>query len=440
MDTIRLKSRPLTGGRLKILGFKHAATVIIAAAVATGRRVRLGNVPEVLDIEALQKIVNQLGGTAALCSGWLDIDCAGLDRHAIPVELSASIHGAIYLMPALLGRLGRVRYQKFGGCPIGDDGARPIRHMLDVLRRFGAEFASENGFTIGTSTPFRACEIDIMDFSGMPRDLTGPMVSGATKTAILAALCVDRGETIIRNAYLKPDVTELLDFAAACGYGVVRAGGDVFIRPHETPADPADAQVVEFSLVSDISEVMTYASLSILTSVGIDLECQKPEKVRTGLAPEIAILDEIGIDFVVEDDVVSARKRGGIHKTDIVVKCMGIYSDHQPLFALMLCYATGCSTIREMVWRERFAYAEELNKLGASIERNGDGIVITPKPLHDEPAVVHATDVRAAAVLVVAGLVRGGETVIEGAAHLHRGYSGLVDRLARLGSTIEWLD
>lgn len=437
-DTLRLRWKPLKGGRLRIRGFKHAATLIMAAAVATGRRIRLGNVPTILDVAVIREIVERLGGRTTLEGEWLEIDCADVREHVIPGELGTRIHGAIYLIPALLGRLGAVRYQSFGGCPIGDGGARPIRHMLDVLEKFGAEFVSGPEGTDGASDRFRACEVDIMRFSEDDIDPTGPLVSGATKTAILAALTVDQGETIIRSAYLKPDVTELLDFAAACGYGVSCIDGDVYIRS-PGKADPLRADApVEFCLVSDISEVMTFASISVLSGASIGLECRKPEKVKAGLAAEIEVLERMGIDFLVEGDMVSVRRRDRILATDIVVRSAGIYSDHQPLFALMLCYADGPSTIRETVWKERFAYADELNRLGAEIERRTAEIAIVPRSLHDEPAVVRATDLRAAAVLVVAGLVRGGETVIEGASHLERGYSDFASSLARLDSHVEW--
>jgi len=438
MDRIKLNPTSLQGGTLNILGFKHASTLIMAACVASGQKALVANVPEILDVRVLAQIIGILGVSVRRSGGSLQLDPSGVAGHDIPDELGVRIHGAMYLIPALLGRLGRVRYASFGGCAIGDAGTRPIQHVLDVLARFGARFRFDADATTGECAELRACEIDIMDFSDVAGDLTGPLVSGATKTAILAALSVKHGSTVIRNAYLKPDVTELLEFVAACGYGVRRTGTDVLIQP---PAS-ADARPddVEFTLVSDISEVMTYVALSILADIQIRLQCRKPEKVRDGLAAEIGVLDAMGIDLRIEDGLIcAARRHAGVRHVDIVVKSTGIYSDHQPLFALMLCYASGPSIIRETVWKERFAYVAELNKLGARIEKRAEAIFITPKALHAEPAVVHAADLRAAAVLAVAGLIRGGETTIECASHLERGYSNFAGNLAKLNSHIELL-
>ncbi|WP_065824422.1 hypothetical protein [Photorhabdus australis] len=427
-------------GNIKVSGFKHAVTLVMAASVALNNKIIIHNVPHVLDTIVISQIINELGGTCIHKNDCLKIMCTQLNTPIIPPSMADKIHGSIYLIPVLLGRLGQVSYQSFGGCTIGQGGSRPIEHMLSVLTRFGTTFSAVGETMTGYTNGFSACSIDIMDYSDVTDELTGPLVSGATKTAILAAMFVTNGQTVIRNPYMKPDVTELLDFLSTAGYRISGTAKEIIIERGTVDSIENSTRIIEMTLVSDVSEIVTYLTLSVLAKVSIQLECKKIEKVQAGLCAEITLFKAIGIDVNFNKNKVFVREVQQLYKSEIIVKSHGIYSDHQPFFALLMCYADGHSYIEERVWTERFAYVPELEKLGANIEKCANRISIFPRALHDNQAEVFATDLRAAAVLLIASLIRGGETTIKGASHLERGYSNMLANLRMLNANVEAIE
>ncbi|MEJ5175255.1 hypothetical protein, partial [Erwinia sp. MYb416] len=292
---------------------------------------------------------------------------------------------------------------------------------------------------IGSTNGFQACTIDIMDFSDFPDDLTGPLVSGATKTAILASLSVTEGVTRILNPYLKPDVTELLSFLRLNGFRVSWNKEEIVICPPDVPVDIVTRDKVTVTLLSDLSEVITYLTLSILSGKKIRLHCDKIDNVISGLQAEITLFRRIGINIIHENKTLYAVAKPELSPCDVVVKSTSIYSDHQPFFALILCYARGLSNIEERVWKHRFSYAHELNKMGTDIGVFDGKICINPAVLNSEPQSVFAQDLRSAAVLLIAAIVRNGETIITGCEHLERGYTHLIENLSSLGVNIHYL-
>ncbi|MGS0628620.1 MULTISPECIES: hypothetical protein [Photorhabdus] len=440
MKSLKVTPSRLTGGNIKVSGFKHAVTLVMAASVALNNKVIIRNVPHVLDTIIISQIINELGGTCIHKNDYLEIICTQLNTPIIPPFMADKIHGSIYLIPVLLGKLGQVTYQSFGGCTIGQGGSRPIKHMLSVLTRFGASFSTAGETTTGYTNGFSACSIDIMDYSDVADELTGSLVSGATKTAILAAMFVTNGQTVIQNPYMKPDVTELLDFLSTAGYRVSGTSKEIIIEHGTVDSAENTTRIIEMTLVSDVSEIITYLTLSVLAKVSIQLECKKIEKVQSGLCAEITLFKEMGIDVNFNKDKVFILKVQQLYKSKIIVKSHGIYSDHQPFFALLMCYADGHSCIEERVWAERFAYVPELKKLGANIAKCANRISIFPNVLHDNQTEVFATDLRAAAVLLIASLIRGGETTIKGAHHLERGYSNMLANLRMLNANVETIE
>ncbi|MDE9541064.1 hypothetical protein [Xenorhabdus bovienii] len=430
MDILQVNTSNVTHGKINIAGFKHALTIIVAAAIGINRKVRIDNVPDVLDTHVLSKIINLLGGNCVYNGTALEIESSHLSDSVIPDSLAALAHGSIYLIPVLLGRFGRVKFSSFGGCLIGDNNSRPINHILSVLQKFGADFNVAMDYTEVRTKELHCCNIDIMDYSDVKGDLTGPLVSGATKTAILAAIFVRRGVTVIKNPYLKPDVTELLDFLKEAGHVVTVNTSEVIIS--HVACDEHYDKPVQFDLISDLSEIITYLTISVLSEKKIELLCHKKSKIMSGLAPEISLLSAMGVKIYFSGNTLSVSVDSRLRHADVIVKSTGIYSDHQPFFALMMCYATDKSLIEEKVWLGRFSYCSELNKLGANIVREGNKIYITPSQLHAEPMSVNAGDLRAAAVLLLAAIVRKGKTLIYGASHLSRGYNNLIPNLKSL--------
>ncbi|MET0403007.1 MAG: hypothetical protein ABW123_11420 [Cystobacter sp.] len=435
MTDVTIQGGPLQAGSVVVPGYKHALVSVLAAAVNVDGVVRLTNIPDIEDSRVLARILTEAGAEVSLGQGELRLDARGLTRSEVPAELSQRIHGALYLIPALLGRLGRVRFGEAGGCQIGaanDGHRRPVAHMLSVLESFGARFEQSDLGLSGATAGLKACSLDIMDYSEQRDVLTGPRVSGATKTAILAAACARGGTSVIRNPYPKPDVTELLAFLRLWGHDIEQEEGQVRISgTARTPATPP-----VFSLVSDISEVMTHIACGVFHEVPLRLERLSVKRVQAGLAEELRLLERMGIKLEWGEDTLTVAHRGPVRSVDIDVTSVGIYSDHQPLFALMLLKGERPARIQEHVWKHRFGYARELVKLGARIDFGEDLIIVHPSRLTRTDERLVAGDLRAAAVLLLAALGVEGQTRLQGTHHLERGYEHLVEDLRRLGARI----
>lgn len=426
-------------GSLQIAGFKHATTVIMAASVALKKDVVIHNVPGILDTRIISEIINYLGGFSNFQDSSLKINCSSLKNWSIPHTLADQIHGAIYLIPVLLGRFKKVSFTSFGGCAIGENGGRPLQHMMDVLSYFGAIFSDNDSGISGYIEEFKPCTIDIMKFSDFPNDLTGPLVSGATKTAILASMFVTKGSTTIFNPYLKPDVTELLEFLKLNDFVIQLSKKKIVIAPPLSTVNTNYERSVTMTLLSDLSEVITYLTLSILSGKKITLHCKHLERVVKGLHAELDLFTRIGVCIHCKDNTIYAETPHSLTANDVVIKSTGIYSDHQPFFALLLCYADGKSSMEERVWKHRFSYAKELNKMGTSIDVYDGKISISPARLHAFSRSLQSQDLRSAAVLLVAAIVRNGETIIHGAEHLERGYTNLINNLSKLGVRVKYM-
>ncbi|WP_282677376.1 hypothetical protein [Serratia marcescens] len=439
MCTLLVSPSKITEGSVEIAGFKHAATVIMAASVALKRDVVINNPPNILDIHIISRIINSLGGLSCYHENSLKINCSQLNNWNIPHKLAEKIHGAIYLIPVLLGRFKQVSFSSFGGCAIGENGERPLQHMLDVLEHFGAHFLFTNDGISGCIDEFKTCTIDIMDFSDYSDNLTGPLVSGATKTAILASMFVSRGVTRILNPYLKPDVTELLEFLKLNNFEVQYNINEIVIHPPKMPIDMHSDHGVTTTLLSDLSEIITYLTLSALSGTKIILHCRNLDRVVKGLQAELNLFSRIGVCIHYNGNTIYAETPHPLRANDVVVKSMGIYSDHQPFFALLLCYANGNSSMEEKVWKNRFSYIHELNKMGTNIAVCDSKITINPTHLHSLTQSIQAQDLRSAAVLLVAAIVRNGETTIHGSEHLERGYTHLITNLSNLGVRVKYI-
>lgn len=431
--SIRVESVKLIPSSIRVGGFKHALVSTVAACVARRGRLRLENVPSIRETEILSRIMAKLGASVTQCGSTdLQIDCSDISCNEVDGSLSSEIHGSVYLIPALIAASGKVQFKGSGGCRIGDKtggGERPIHHMVHVLERFGARFRRQGDWLIGEANGLDGCIIDMMDYSDQASLLTGPLVSGATKTAIIAALGA-KGVTVVHHPYPKPDVTELLDSIAAAGGLIARRRGAIEIaRAPEWPSQ----KWTEHVLISDLSEIITYIALAVMTGLSITIEGVTADRVRSGLTAEITFLQKMGVALTWNDEALHVTPPAKIRSVDIDVTSVGIYSDHQPFFALMLLKGDRPSRIREHVWRSRFDYAQELMKLGADISIGDGEITIRPSDLRRTSSTLVGRDLRAAGALLVAGVSAGAPFRLEGAEHLTRGYSHLIENLHALG-------
>jgi UDP-N-acetylglucosamine 1-carboxyvinyltransferase len=425
----------LSNVRVRVPGHKHTAVPIVASAVAVPAAVRLTNVPRIADTELLVRILEQGGARVAWSGSDLEIDARSFSARDVPRDLAERIHGALYLLPVILGRFGLVRIGSTGGCRIGpaaNNGARPVAHMLSVLERFGARFASDDDVVVGTVDRPMPTRIDMMDYSDRDDILNGPHVSGATKTAILAALSARTGPSTVVHPYPKPDAAELARFLDGRGVRVDRDPDAIRVHGHTD-----EARAPAFALLSDLSEVMTWIAISVLHGIEAELELVEAERVLAGLAPEIRLLEAMGVGLARHADRLRVVPPALIRSVDIEVTSIGIYSDHQPLFALLLLRGERPATIRDQVWTDRFAYAEELCQLGAKIERRPGEVTIFPSVLDASAGtLVEAHDLRGAAALLLAATAMDRPVRLRGIEHLERGYENLVHALTSRGARI----
>ncbi|MEV6423571.1 hypothetical protein [Streptomyces sp. NPDC051662] len=430
---------PPLADEVRMSGFKHLMVGCMAAACLSEEPWDLRNAPELTDRQALAGMLRALGARVDVdgASERVRIDAAQLTGHRVPADWSAQVHGGAYLLPVLLARHGRVESGAHGGCRIGGGhrGGRPVEHMARVLERFGATCATDGGGLTATAPRgLRGTVIDLADFStpdpcgGLP---TGPHYSGATKTALLAAAGA-RGTTVLRNPYPKPDAQELARTLALAGVAVD-------VTPHAIEIQGADGPIgaASVTLPSDLLEVVTFVTASVLLDQELTLRLTRPDVVQDGLAPELLHLERIGVPLRWDRDMLHIRPAVGPLTPDRVVAASHlIYSDAQPLFALLLLAASAPSTLVETVWSGRFGYVDGLRSMGARLTVHEQELRIHPGPLHPAPGPLRANDLRAAAALLLAALTVRTPQRLYGVEHLARGYARLPAKLRALGARI----
>ncbi|WP_274918189.1 hypothetical protein [Streptomyces sp. WZ-12] len=424
-------------GELRVPGFKHAFVTVLAGALTGRSAVTIDNCPAIEETRVLLALAQALGARVHENGRRVLVDPSGLTGQSLDPQLVDRIHGAVYLLPALLARSGRVHLPVAGGCQIGDEGsgARPVRQYAEVLQRFGAEVTvGPDGSLTVRADRLTACELDLRDWTSDRELRTGPLYSGATKMAILTAASA-RGTTRLRHPYPKPDVTELVRLLDATGRPArYTPEGDLLI---EGRPDGGHGRPVRHMLVSDLITVVTWATAAALTRSTIRLTGLTPDRLATGLAPEIAVARDMGLDWQPTADTLDLTGEPPDAPVDVTVASHGIYSDSQPFFMLLATLAPGVSHLRETVWRRRFTHVPELRRLGADIEvTEARARIRGGCPPHRPDQSVAGGDLRAAAALLLAALAVPGQVRVHGAEHLVRGYEDLVTDLVKLGAHV----
>lgn len=430
-DSLVLSSFGLRGARLGVGGFKHHAVLMIAAAVGLGRPVRLSQVPAIQDIEGLSYCLTALGGHCTRERGALQVDASTILAGVLPSSVSESIHGPIYLIPVIIGQVGRLRFTAPGGCQIGSaeqGGRRPIRQVLEVLERFGTQFIQEREEYVGLSRGLKAADLDIMEWSNSSSHLSGSLVSGATKTAILAALCCQSGVTVIRHPYLRPETIALLDALRLAGVAI-DIDNDIL---RITPGQPSN-DLVSWNVMPDLIEVITYVALAVAGRIPIEIGLWDVERVRVALHAELSLLSRIGVDWQISGSAMRIQPRDRLAPFAVTAGIGSIYSDCLPFFALMAIFCDGTSILRDTVWENRFSYVSGLQELGALLATFTHGLRVIGGQLHQMDREVCASDLRAVAVLSIAAAARRARTAIQGVSHLGRGYEDFFGKLRQCG-------
>ena len=416
MERIRIRGNHALQlkGRVKISGSKNAVLPAIAASLLTQEKIRLSNIPRVKDVFTILTLMKELGATSELDQNSLWIETSHLVSREASYELVRSMRASILVLGPLLARFGQAVVALPGGCAIG---SRPIDLHLHGLEKMGASFVLEHGYIKAEAKRLRGAEIDF-----------DKKTVGGTENLIMAATLAD-GETVLRNCALEPEITNLCGLLIKMGAEIEGAGTETIqIKGSKSLAG------AEHEIIPDRIETGTFLLAGALTRGDILIEDCRPGHLTTvmeKLRYSGARIQEI------QNRTLHVVGSPDIKPQDITTSPYpGFPTDMQAQFMVLMTQALGTSIITETIFDRRFSHVNELLRLGASIEVQGDKAIVRGKTLLSGAETI-ATDLRASASLVLAGLIAGGETMINDVEHLDRGYERIEEKLKLLGASIE---
>lgn len=413
MDKLIIEGGEPLRGTVPISGAKNAALPLLMATIVAPGEHRLANLPELADVESMLSLLGRIG-CPSLIGPIVRIDTSRVAWCEAPYDLVRKMRASVLALGPLLARCGEAHVSLPGGCAIG---VRPIDQHLKGLEALGCTFRMENGYVHGKVDKLRGAEMR----------LDMPTVTG-TENILMAAVLAE-GHTVIDNAAAEPEVEELGAFLNSLGAKVEGAGTPT-IRIHGVTSLAPPTR--PWSILPDRIETGTYLVAAAIT--GGDITC---ENARAGdLVAVLHILEQAGCTVERGEDTIRVARTGPIHPVDITTAPHpGFPTDMQAQLMALLSLASGDSHIRETIFENRFMHVAELLRLGARIDIN-----LNLATVHGvgglQGASVMATDLRASASLVLAGLAAQGRTEILRIYHLDRGYEKLAEKLSAVGAKV----
>lgn len=416
MKQITIEGGHILEGTIRISGAKNSAVALIPASLLSDETVRIDNIPNISDIDALNEILEYLGAKVNRNGEMIEIDSRNVINKEIPETISRKLRASYYFMSALLGKYKKVEMYFPGGCSIG---ARPIDQTLKGFKELGATIVEEgNKYTITAE-----------ELHGGHVYLDMPSV-GATINTMLVAVKA-KGKTIIENAAKEPEVVNVATFLNNMGAKVTGAGTSEIIITGVEYLRGCFAEVIP-----DRIEAGTYMIAGALLGNNLKIDNIIPEHVES-LSLK---LKEIGVPMEFGSDYVIISKTDHMKKVNVkTLGYPGFPTDLQQPLTTLLTQCTGKSVLEETIYENRFQNVKYLNKLGSKIDICDRKIYIEgPTTLKGTEVV--ATDLRAGACLVLAGLLAEGETTIKEVEHVLRGYENIVNKLTAVGAKITLKD
>jgi UDP-N-acetylglucosamine 1-carboxyvinyltransferase len=414
MDKIRVVGgRPLEG-TVRISGAKNASLPDLCAALLTDQPLTLRNVPEVRDIRTMGRVLSALGAEVEFrVGGIVEVKAKSLTSVEAPYDLVKTMRASVLVLGPLLAREGHARVSLPGGCAIG---ARPINLHLAALEKMEAQISVEHGYVEARAKRLRGAEIyfDTVTVTG-------------TENVLMAAALAE-GETVLRNAACEPEVTDLADLLVNMGAKIQGAGGPVIRVEGVDRLHGADHTVIP-----DRIETGTFVAACAIAGGDIEIRACEPQHLRA----VVEKFRETGVRIEEGPENLRVRSPRMLKATNVSsLPYPGFPTDMQAQFMALMTQAQGTSTFSENIFENRYMHVAELQRMGAQIRVEGrTAIVSGPTPLSG--AQVMATDLRASACLVLAGLAASGETVVDRVYHLDRGYYRIDEKLRGLGADIE---
>jgi UDP-N-acetylglucosamine 1-carboxyvinyltransferase len=414
MESFLIKGGVPLHGEVTISGSKNAALPIMAAALLTGEPCIIRRVPDLSDTRFMARILESLGAETKLAHGTLTVRARKIRGYA-DYELVRKMRGSICIMGPLLGRLKKARVSLPGGCIIG---ARPINLHLKGFEALGARIEIEGGYIDATARRLTGA-------SAFLGGRAGSTVLGTANVMMAATLA--EGVTVIESAACEPEVVDLANFLKAMGANISGAGS-----PTITITGVAKLHGAEHEVIPDRIEAATFAIAAAATNGEVTIRDARADHLRAVLDK----LNEAGVVIQQPGGNLIVRRGKKLNAVDVTtLPYSGFPTDMQAQMMSLLTLAPGISIITERIFESRFMHVSELARLGADIEIEGPSAIVKGgRPLSGAP--VMASDLRASAALVIAGLAAGGTTQVNRIYHLDRGYENMDAKLRRLGARI----
>ena len=412
-DYIKIRGGKRLSGEVEISSSKNATVAILPAVVLASEIVKLYDVPNIEDINALVNLLNKLNIKVEKKEDSFTIDPTEIQNVVLDGEEVRKLRASYYFMGALLGRFKHVKMLYPGGCNLGP---RPIDLHLKGFESLGAKIVTDG----------ENIQIDADELIGDEIYLDIASV-GATINIMLAAVFA-KGRTIIRNAAKEPEIIDLSGMLNKMGARIRGAGtSDIVI-------DGVDRlKGCIHDIIPDRIEAGTYICLAAAVGDNVMVKNVIPQHLEALLSK----LEEMGVELEVGSDYVKVLSANNLRATDIqTLTFPGFATDLQQPLTPLLCSATGISKVVETIYPERFKHCYELNKMGASIDV-GEARATILGPTKLKGCEVRATDLRCGAGLIIAGAMAQGETIIKDAYHIYRGYDNVVEKLRKLGADVE---
>ena len=415
MDSLLIKGGVPLKGEVTISGAKNAVLPIMAATLLTSEQCLIHRVPQLSDVTFMGQILSSLGAQVSVEGGTVKVQ-AGRIVGVGDYDLIRKMRGSICILGPLLARLRKARVSLPGGCVIG---SRPIDLHLKGLQALGAKVSVQNGYVIVTASRLSGSDL----FLG---GRAGPTVLGTANVMMAAVLA--QGVTVIESAACEPEVVDLAHFLNAMGAKISGAGS-----PTVTITGVDTLHGAEHHVIPDRIEAATFAIAAAATHGEVTIRGARPDHMS-------AVLDklrEAGVKVERDGPALRVRRGGRLKTVDVTtLPYSGFPTDAQAQMMVLMTLTPGISVITERIFESRFMHVSELARLGADIAIEGPSAIVRGgKPLSGAP--IMASDLRASAALVIAGLVAKGNTLVKRIYHLDRGYENIDEKLRSLGARVE---
>jgi UDP-N-acetylglucosamine 1-carboxyvinyltransferase len=412
VDKLRIRGgRPLEG-EVRVSGAKNAALPIMCAALLTAEPLRVSNLPRLMDVATMARLLEQMGVSVERREGEVALQATEIDTPTAPYELVRTMRASVLVLGPLLARCGRAKVSLPGGCAIGQ---RPVDQHVKGLQAMGAAIAIEHGYMHATARRLRGARI-VMD-----------MVTVTGTENLMMAATLAEGTTLLENAAREPEVVDLARCLQAMGARIEGAGSDVIRIEGVSSLGGAAHRVMPDRIEAGTYLAAAAAAGGRIRVVGAAADC---------LDASLEKLREAGARIAVRGDSIDLEMAGRASAVSVrTAPYPGFATDMQAQFMALASVARGTAVITETIFENRFMHALELQRLGADITIQGNSAVVRGVE-RLQGAAVMATDLRASAGLVIAGLAAEGETLVDRIYHLDRGYEALEKKLGSLGAQI----